>query len=299
MEYHIEKLASPNAVVGEGPVWSPEEKKVYWTDIYGGKLFRYDPEKKTNEIIHDGVQVGGFRFNKSGGLILGSWEGIILWNSDEDMEFIKKGKVDGTDVNIRVNDAISGPDGSFYCGTDATKWSNDVVFRINPDKSIDVIDEGVKLCNGMGFSPDETTFYSTDSLRKIIYQWDYNKKNKSLGNKRIFVKLDDENTGIVDGMTVDSEGFIWSAIWFSSKVMRFDPDGKLEREINFPATQTSCPMFGGKDLNELYVTTANSGTGQNPNGSEPKNYDFNAYRGGDLYRVKLDIQGKLEYKTMF
>ena len=299
MEYHIEKLASPNAVVGEGPVWSPEEKKVYWTDIYGGKLFRCDPEKKTNEIIHDGVQVGGFRFNKSGGLILGSWDGIILWNSDEDMEIIKKGKIDGTDINIRVNDATSGPDGSFYCGTDATKWSNDVVFRINPDRSIDVIDEGVKLCNGMGFSPDETTFYSTDSLRKIIYQWDYNKKNKSLGNKRIFVKLDDENTGIVDGMTVDSEGFIWSAIWFSSKVMRFDPDGKLEREINFPATQTSCPMFGGKDLNELYVTTANSGTGQNPNGSEPKNYDFNAYRGGDLYRVKLDIQGKLEYKTMF
>lgn len=299
MEYHIEKLASPNAVVGEGPVWNPEEKKVYWTDIYGGKLFRYDPEKKTNEIIHDGVQVGGFRFNKSGGLILGSWDGIILWNSDEDMEIIKKGKIDGTDINIRVNDATSGPDGSFYCGTDATNWSDDVVFRINPDRSIDVIDEGVKLCNGMGFSPDETTFYSTDSLRKIIYQWDYNKKNKSLGNKRVFVKLDDENTGIVDGMTVDSEGFIWSAIWFSSKVMRFDPDGKLEREINFPATQTSCPMFGGKDLNELYVTTANAGTGEKPNGSEPKNYDLNAYRGGDLYRVKLDIQGKPEYKTKF
>ena len=86
MEYHIEKLASPNAVVGEGPVWSSEEKKIYWTDIYGGKLFRFDPLNKTNEIIHDGVQVGGFRFNESGGLILGSWEGIILWNSDDDFQ---------------------------------------------------------------------------------------------------------------------------------------------------------------------------------------------------------------------
>jgi len=299
VEYHIEKLASPNAVVGEGPVWNPEEKNIYWTDIYGGKLFRYDPEKKSNETIHDGVQVGGFRFNKSGGLILGSWDGIILWNSDEDMETIKKGKVDGTDVNIRINDATSGPDGSFYCGTDATNWRNDVVFRINPDRSIDLIDEGVKLCNGMGFSPDETTFYTTDSLRKIIYQWDYNKNNKTIRNKKIFVKLDDESTGIVDGMTVDSEGYIWSAIWYSSKVMRFDPDGKLEREIQFPATQTSCPMFGGKDLNELYVTTASSGTGEKPNGSEPKNYNFNSYRGGDLFKVTLDIQGKLEYKTDF
>tara|TARA_B100001250_G_scaffold89810_1_gene74567 strand:+ start:28224 stop:29123 length:900 start_codon:yes stop_codon:yes gene_type:complete len=299
VEYHIEKLASPNAVVGEGPVWNSAEKKLYWTDIYGGKLFKYDPDKKTNEIIHNGVQVGGLRFNESGGLLLGSWEGILLWKSDKDIEIIKEGKIDGTDINIRVNDVISGPDGSFYCGTDATNWKNDVVFRINPDRSIDVVDEGVELCNGMGFSPDERTFYNTDSLKKIIYKWDYNKKNKSLSNKRVFVKLDKEDMGIVDGMTVDSEGFIWSAIWFSSKVLRFDPDGKLEREISFPATQTSCPAFGGKDLNELYVTTANSGTGEKPSGVEPKNYNFNSYRGGDLFRVKLDIQGKLEYKTKF
>jgi len=299
MEYHIEKVASPNAVVGEGPVWNHEEQRIYWTDIYEGKLFKYNPENKTNKQIHNGVQVGGFRFNESGGLILGTWEGIHLWRSDEDFEVIKEGKIKGTKINIRVNDAISGPDGSFYCGTDATNWTNDIVFRINPDLSIEVIDEGVKLCNGMGFSPDESIFYSTDSLRKAIYQWDYNKNTKNISNKRTFVKLNNEDIGIVDGMTVDSEGFVWSAIWFSSKVMRFDPDGKLEREISFPATQTSCPTFGGKDLNELYVTTANSGTGEKPVGSEPKNYDFNAYRGGDLFKVKLDIQGKLEYKTKF
>ena len=194
MEYHIEKLASPNAVVGEGPVWNPIEKNIYWTDIYGGKLFKNNPERKSNEVIHDGVQVGGFRFNESGGLILGSWEGIILWNSDEDFKIIKQGKIDGTEINIRVNDATSGPDGSFYCGTDATNWTNDVVFRINPDHSINVIDEGVKLCNGMGISPDETIFYTTDSLNKTIYQWDYNKNNKDISNKRVFVKLDDQYT---------------------------------------------------------------------------------------------------------
>ena len=70
MEYHIEKLASPNAVVGEGPVWNPEEKLLYWTDIYGGKLYRYDPDNKTNDLIHDGINVGGFRFNDNGGMSL-------------------------------------------------------------------------------------------------------------------------------------------------------------------------------------------------------------------------------------
>ena len=299
MEYHIEKVASPNAIVGEGPVWNSEEQKIYWTDIQGGKLFKYDPENRANQVIHEGFEVGGFRFNESGGLILGSWEGIYLWNSDEDFQLLRNGEIDGTKVNIRVNDATSGPDGSFYCGTDSTNWQNDVVFRINPDHSIDVIDEGIKLCNGMGFSPDESTFYNTDSLRKTIFQWDYKKSTKSVSNKRVFVNLDDDSSGIVDGMTVDSEGYIWSAIWFSSKVMRFDPDGKLEREIYFPATQTSCPMFGGKDLNELYVTTANAGTGQPPNGEEPNGYNPSAYRGGDLFKVKLDIQGKEEYKTKF
>ena len=78
MDYHIEKVASPNAHVGEGPVWNSKEKKIYWTDISGGKLYRYDPNKKTNEKRHDGINIGGFRFNESGGIILGSWEGIYL-----------------------------------------------------------------------------------------------------------------------------------------------------------------------------------------------------------------------------
>ena len=182
MDYHIEKVASPNANVGEGPVWNSKEKKIYWTDISGGKLYRYDPNKKTNEIIHDGINIGGFRFNESGGIILGSWEGIYLWDLGKNYKLLKSGKIDGTQINIRINDATAGPDGSFYCGTDASNWSNDVVFRINPNNSIDVIDEGVKLCNGMGFSPDESTFYSTDSLRKLIYKWDYNKQKKSITN---------------------------------------------------------------------------------------------------------------------
>ena len=299
MKYHIEKVASPEAIVGEGPVWSPEEAKLYWTDIHRGKLFKYNPIDNSNEIIHDGIEVGGFRFNDGGGLVLGTWEGIMLWNSDDDFNWIKVGNFEGKDTAIRINDVTSGPDGSFYCGTDTSKWENDILFRLNLDRTIDIIDEGITLCNGMGFSPDETKFYNTDTLAKTIYQWDYNAVKRSLSNKKILVKIEDDFEGISDGMTVDSEGFIWSAIWFGSKVKRFDPDGKLEREIHFPATQTSCPMFGGKDLNELYVTTASAGTGDPLIGFEPRGYDFKAYRGGDLFRVKLDIQGKAEYKTKF
>ena len=227
MDYHIEKVASAKAEVGEGPVWNPDEKKVYWTDIAGGRLFKYDPETGSNETIHNGVSVGGYRFNEGGGLVLGTWEGIWLWYSDEDYKVLKEGKVDGTDVPVRINDAISGPDGSFYGGTDRVGWKDDAVFRLNTDGSIDVIDEGVELCNGMGFSPDLLEFYSTDTIKKTIYKWDYNATSKAITNKRVLVKY--EGDGITDGMTVDSEGFIWSAIWWGSKVIRFDPEGKVER----------------------------------------------------------------------
>ena len=302
MDYHIEKIASPGAIVGEGPVWNPDEQKLYWTDIQGGKLFKYNPKDGSNQIIHQGLEVGGFRFNEGGGLILGTWNGVMLWKSDEDFKWIKTGTFEGTNIPFRINDTTAGPDGSFYCGTDASNWKNDILFRVNTDSSIDIIDDGITLCNGMGFSPDNKNFYSTDTLAKVIYQWDYNLKTKSLSNKKILVNIVDEFEGLTDGMTIDSEGFIWSAIWGGSKVIRFDPDGKKEREIIFPATQTSCPMFGGKNLNELYVTTASAGTGMTKNeaiGIEPKGYDYNSYRGGDLFRVKLDIQGKLEYKTKF
>ena len=274
MDYHIEKVASAKAEVGEGPVWNPDEKKVYWTDIAGGRLFKYDPETGSNETIHNGVSVGGYRFNEGGGLVLGTWEGIWLWYSDEDYKVLKEGKVDGTDVPVRINDAISGPDGSFYGGTDRVGWKDDAVFRLNTDGSIDVIDEGVELCNGKGFSPDLLEFYSTDTIKKTIYKWDYNATSKAITNKRVLVKY--EGDGITDGMTVDSEGFIWSAIWWGSKVIRFDPEGKVEREVHFPATQTSCPMFGGEDLNELYVTTAGADFGGEPTGIEPPGYDFSA-----------------------
>ncbi|MEK9676235.1 MAG: SMP-30/gluconolactonase/LRE family protein, partial [Chloroflexota bacterium] len=135
--------------------------------------------------------------------------------------------------------------------------------------------------------------------RHEIYKWDYNQSTREISNKRVLAMIPSE-LGIPDGMTVDAEGYVWSAIWYGGTVVRIDPDGKEERRVEFPAAQTSSAMFGGKDLNELYVTSATSGTGSTERtGWEPAGFDMNSYRGGDLYRVKLDIQGKPEFITDF
>jgi len=295
MEYQIEKLAAEEALIGEGPVWDVESQSLYWVDIQGGRFWNFDPTTGENELLHTGYNVAGVTRNRGGSLTVGTWEGVQLWNSDDDFKWLFQGEHEGRP--FKLNDLIVGPDGSLYGGS--AHLDSCTLFRFNTDGSVEIIDDGLDLCNGMGFSPDLSTFYSTDSPRHEIYKWDYKQSTREISNKRVFATIPSE-LGIPDGMTVDAEGYVWSAIWYGGTVVRIDPDGKEERRVEFPAAQTSSAMFGGKDLNELYVTSATSGTGSTERtGWEPAGFDMNSYRGGDLYRVKLDIQGKPEFITDF
>ncbi len=294
MEYRVEKLVSENAIVGEGPVWNPERQILYWIDIQGGRFWEYDPSTGVNHKLHDGYNIAGVVPNESGGLTVGTWEGVQLWRSDDDWVWLHQGSYEGRP--LKLNDVTTGPDGSLIGGTG--HLDSCTLFRFKPDGSIEIIDDGLALANGMGFSPDLKTFYSTDSPVREIYAWDHDPQTGAFSNKRVFTRIDD-SLGIPDGMTVDAEGFVWSAIWYGGTVIRFDPDGTEERRVDIPAAQTSSAMFGGKDLNELYVTTASFGSDGTASGMEPPGFDMSAYRGGDLYRVKLDIQGKPEFPTRF
>ncbi|MFW6174228.1 MAG: SMP-30/gluconolactonase/LRE family protein [Chloroflexota bacterium] len=295
MSYDVEMLADENALVGEGPVWDPYRKLLYWTDIRTGRVFSYDPSTGANRRIHHGVFVGGLAVNRQGGLLFGTWEGVMLWRSDHDREWIHHGPV------YRFNDVTAGPRGEFYAGSMFDGQSIGKLYRFEPDGSVEVLAEGLGISNGMGFSPDLRTFYHTDSVERTIYRYDHDPGTGALSRKREFVELP-ETEGIPDGMTVDADGFVWTATWGGGCVIRFDPDGKEERRIRFPATQTSSAMFGGADLTDLYVTTAFNGTGGPPTGMEPVGYDFSAHRGGELYRVSLadeGIRGKPEFETDF
>jgi len=296
VEYKIEMLADPSAIVGEGPVWDWRRERLLWTDIRTGRVFDYDPASGVNEQIHSGLFVGGLAVNRQGGFTFGTWEGVMLWRSDDDYAWLHHDTYEGE--RLQFNDCSTGPDGSFFGGTMYEDTRPGKLYRFFPDGTVDIVAEGLGTSNGMGFSPDLRTFYHTDTRTRTIYTYGHDPTTGEITNRREWVKVPDTEGG-PDGMTVDAEGFIWSANWGSGCVMRFDPDGKEERRIDFPATQTSSAMFGGKDLNELYVTSAYSGTGNPPSGHEPPGYDFSANRGGQLYRVKVDVQGKREFETDF
>ena len=295
MGYEVEKLASENALVGEGPMWDVESQTLYWIDIQGGRFWNYDPATGENKLLHEGYNTAGAGRNKQGGLTVATWEGVQLWNSDDDFVWLHQGEIDGHP--IKLNDVMPGPNGSLFGGSG--HLDSCTLFRFNADGSVDIIDDGLELCNGMGFSPDLRTFYSTDTPKFEIYKWDHNPGTGEISNKRVFATIPSD-WGVPDGMTVDAEGFVWSAMWYGGMVVRLDPDGKEERRIEIPAAQTSSAMFGGKDLDELYVTTAAFGSGSDERtGMEPAGFDMSSYRGGDLFRVKLDIQGKPEFVTDF
>ena len=294
----IEKIAEVNAIVGEGPIWDIENQRLLWTDIRTGRLFQYDPGVNKYEQIHDGFFVGGFALNKPGGIAACIWDGIVLWHSDDDWVRIVDESFEGH--QLRFNDITADPAGRIFGGTMIDDGLGKL-YRFDPDGHIEIVEEGVGCSNGMGYSPDKKTMYYTDSAVRTIYTYDYNLDTGAISNRKDLIKIDDTD-GVPDGMTVDSEGYIWTAVWFSGCVIRIDPDGKEERRIALPASQTSSLMFGGPDLTDIYVTTADFNV--DPGGPlDPAGYDWEAYkkgyRGGGLFRIRQDIKGMPENKADF
>src|SRR5207247_7061215 len=134
------------------------------------------------------------------------------------------------------------------------------------------VEEGVELANGLGFSPDNRTLYFTDSAARKIYAYDVQPETGRLSNRRIFASVTADE-GLPDGLTVDAEGFVWSAQWYGSQVVRYDPDGKVERRIAMPITQVSSVAFGGENLTDLYITSAG---GSWASQLAPPGYNFDA-----------------------
>jgi sugar lactone lactonase YvrE len=117
------------------------------------------------------------------------------------------------------------------------------------------MDTGFTISNGLGWSPDDTRFYFTDSAARTIYVYDYDIDTGAIANRRVFAQLA-EGVGTPDGLSVDSEGFVWSAHWDGWCITRYDPDGKVDRVLNLPVPRPTSCTFGGPNLDILYVTSA-------------------------------------------
>ena len=276
-----ELIADYNCVVGEGPLWHPAERCVYWVDIPQGRIFRYDPASGEHSQIFEGPQVGGFTIQADGSLLLFMERGAVASLRDGKLEYHIE--YIEAERETRFNDVIADPAGRVFCGTMPAPNHAGSLYRLDTDGSITQVLSGIGISNGMGFTPDAKRMYYTDSPTHNIYIFDYDADTGELANQRVFVNTG-ESDGIPDGMTVDAAGYVWSARWDGSSLVRYSPTGAQERRVWFPARKVSSITFGGGDYTDMYITTAG---GQNKTSEGPG--------AGCLYRLNLGIAGKPEY----
>ncbi len=276
-----ELMADYRCETGEGPLWHPMERQVYWSDIPRGRIFRLNPFSRRHEQIYEGRIVGGYTIQSDGSLLLFMDRGSVAVWRDGKLKYLVN-EMEGETDN-RFNDVAADPAGRVFCGTMPTDTRSATLYRMDTDGSITTVLEGVGLSNGIGFSPDQKQMYYTDSLARKIYIFDYDIDSGDITNQCVFVETPDDGS-IPDGMTVDAEGYVWGARWDGSSLYRYNPDGEQVAQIQFPAKKVSSVIFGGVDLTDMYVTTAGGG-----------NKAEEGPGAGGLFRLNVGIQGKPEF----
>ena len=272
--------------IGEGPIWHPMQKRIYWVDIPQGKALRFDPDTRNHEICYEGEHVHGLTIQEDGSLLFFIQKGAVASWKDGRIKVIIDQIPDRRGIGF--NDVITDPVGRVFWGSiPSDLFSNKRLcglYRIDTDGSTSLVADDIGVSNGLGFSPDGRHLYFTDTMLGRIYVFDYEQETGDLTNRRIFVEIK-KGDGEPDGMTVDSEGYIWTAQWGSSTVVRYTPLGVEERRIRFPARKVSSVCFGGENYSDMYVTSAIAGPGGEDDSEAP----------GALFRVDSPIRGIPEY----
>lgn len=274
-------VADYSCETGEGPIWHPQESRLYWTDIPTGRMFWFDPASWQHRQFYEGASVGGFTVQKDGSLLLFMEKGAVATYSEGKLVHV----IDEipAERHTRFNDVAADPRGRVFCGTMPAPDHPGTLYRLDVDGSVTPVVENVGISNGIGFTGDHRHMYFTDSLTHRIDMFDYDIETGALSNRQAFVEIE-PNDGIPDGLTVDAEDHVWSARWDGSSLCRYTPAGDLERRIWFPARKVSSLTFGGPELADIYITTAG---GLNRAAEGPG--------AGGLFRLSQGIRGRGEF----
>ncbi len=252
----ISRMQVPQCSVGEGPVWDVEEQALYWIDIVGKKVFRLDHATGQTREWQVPDIIGSLAVRQEGGLIVALASGVHTLD-------LATGECRMLATSPDLNDQVQLADGKvdrrgrFIVGSSdrSMKDARGKLYVLDPGADrLRAIDEGIILANGPCWSPDDRTLYHADSLRKLIYAYDYDIEAGTASNRREFADIEPFG-GIPDGATVDADGGVWSAICEGGKLVRFHADGTLDRIVEMPAKLPGSVMFGGPDLDRLFVPT--------------------------------------------
>jgi sugar lactone lactonase YvrE len=282
----VELVVPARAQLGECPLWSPADERLYWVDIDGRAIHRFDPATRHDELRPLPARPGSIALTSVPGRLLVAAERRLAffdWAADSWHDWMTL-EPDG--VGNRLNDGRCDPAGRFWVGSmfdpAAAGRSTGMLHRIEPDGAAVTIRVDIGVANGLAFSPDGRTMYFADTLRATVWAYDYEVATGRATNERVF--LDFEGLpGRPDGACVDEEGGYWIACISGSMVIRATPDGTIDRRITLPVAKPTMPAFGGPNLTTLYVTTIGGG------GSHPRDRD--EPDAGALFAIEPGVRG--------
>src|SRR4051812_43448981 len=185
MTMEPELLADYHCVIGEGPLWHPDERRLYWVCIGTAHMYRYDPATGTHEVVYEGTPIGGFTLQADGALLLFMARGAVkIWRDGTITTVIEEIP---DERETRFNDVIADPAGRVFCGTMPTNDRLGRLYRLDPSGQLTLVLEDIGCSNGMGFTDDHRQMYYTDSDRHEIYLFDYDEQTGTMSNRRVFV----------------------------------------------------------------------------------------------------------------
>ncbi len=280
----IEIAADVQNTLGESPLWDGGREVLWWVDIKEAKLYCLDPRKNKTNMWDLPSPATALAMMSSRDELLLACSGALMKFNINSGAVTKLAPFESGQPGNRPNDGKCDPAGRFWLGSmdDGEVSASGALYRIDADLSPVRVLDNITIPNTLAWSPDHKTFYFADSPDQIIWAFDFDNTNGALANRRVFVSLKDTDF-FPDGSTIDKEGYLWNAQWNGWRVVRYAPDGSLDRIIDMPvACPTSC-MFGGKNLDTLYITSARKGQSDDALASQPK--------AGALFALRPGVEG--------
>jgi sugar lactone lactonase YvrE len=264
MSSSVDLVLAAGALNGECPVWHPGLRRLVWVDLRGARLHVFDPETRRDEAWDMPSWIGCFGLMEKSAVVA-LRTGLFRFDFDTGaLSFVAPPPYDPR--RFLFNDGGCDPRGRFLVGPmhapmppDSDSGPQEApLWRYDGEAGWTPVTPPVRVSNGLAFSPDGRRMYQSDTTRKVIWIYDYDLERGMPFNRRVFAEVEVPNPqGGPDGAAVDADGFYWSALFANGCLLRFDPDGHLERRVALPVDYPTMPAFGGADRKTLFITTAN------------------------------------------
>lgn len=280
----LDLIIDEGAQIAEGPFWDQKKQVLYWIDILEKTINVYNPAKKKNRVIQLDKMIGALIPSNNDKFLAALEDGLYIINPETaESEFLVN--PESNTEQTRFNDGKCDRSGRFWVGTMDLEENRELgtLYCLDGKLNLEEKVKNVKISNGLAWSLDNQTMYYIDSPTREVLAFDYDLENGEIENKRTIISFA-EGEGVPDGMTIDTEGKLWIAHFGGAQVSRWDPDsGEKIDAVELPVSNVTSCAFGGKNLDELYITTASVGLSEEEKKEQP--------HAGGIFRYQAEVKG--------